>query len=1080
MRTRDVIFLSAGGLLLLLIAVFAVRIVSLQDSPRVELGRVKMLQLDPETREVLSSLQQDVLVTYYVSSRTTMPSSMRRLERDVVDLLSTMKRSAGERFDFQIIDPQAQPELLRHASHQRVSPFRVRSIARDSYTEQTVWSTLHIAYGAHEPAIINGVSPEHLPRLQSLIVGQLRQKDSPRRAAFGLIAGPAYTQLEPYLAQYGRVVRLDPVAGSITEDVDLLFWMDPGAVTPAMIRSLLQFLASGRSVVIAGSVHSVDMLPRDADAIPRFELTPSGFDAETLFSAFGLRAVDGLVLDDFSQAIPAKPAPMPAKFLIRCSAPNQDFRQMRSLPNGNLLFAAPTPLSLDRETLAHQGWIPTVLATTSDRTELAETVRGEVRLDSASVQHGDPVPKLPLMVWLRPNEAWRGSLVVAASSSPFRDGSFLADGFAHRRLVEVLCNTLASDERLVIHQAGIERATPLPELGPSARAGWRVFCIALVPMILAVAAWRRGILASAGAARTSQTRSVLTSLPLQGIMGLLVVMLVAAGALVMGIRLDLTASQLNRVSPSTRAIVAEHGRGEIEARLIVSRTELLPPELRPLVRRLRSELRELERAGARLAVAWTPPEDMAQEERSALEQRGVRAIRMTTRDEDITTVRSVYMTLELSSNGRRELLTFSDRASFENVEFRLAFALWRLETGRKPHIAFASDVPRLSAAEAFHDFQQRNLLAPSGADVYSLAREALERMDFRVTHVNPRSPELPEDIDLIIWMQPRRNILPMLDETVRRLHRGVPVMIAAQHFNMQSRQYRGAGFKMVYWPQPQVADVHLTYFPDLGIELVHEVLFDELKLALPLETQVNRDAEHRDYEEQTSALPFLIRAVAANFDRTTSIMRGVGDQAFPFPSYVRVDTDRLAAANIAATPIIFTSDRSWSYNWTGGWIPDELLQGPPTEATADAKLLGRVPLAVLFEGAFPKPSASLITRRAEAAGAVEFDPTPGVPTKLVFVGCSQMFKNERLLDPEYRADHLLMNIAASLGLDDNLARIASHRRIAPGFDYIEPDLRLRWRAIVLAAGPVVMLAFGMFWNVWRRRAPALFVKETAI
>lgn len=1080
MRTRDVILVGMGGLLLLFIAVFAVRIASLQDSPRVELGRVKMLQLEPETREVLSSLQQDVLVTYYVSSRAAMPSSMRRLEREVVDLLSTMKRTAGERFDFQIVDPQAQPDLLRHASHQRVSPFRLRSIARDSYTEQTVWSTLHIAYGAHEPAVINGVSPEHVPMLQSLIVGQLRQKDVPRRAVFGLIAGPAYTQFEPYLAQYGRVVRIDPGAGSITEEIDLLFWMDPGGVTPAMIRSIAQFLASGRSVVIAGSVHSIEMLPSDADAMPRFEFKPSGFEAETLLSAFGLRAVEGLVLDEFSQAIPAQPAPMPAKFLIRCSAPNQDFRQMRSLPNGNLLFAAPSPLALDRETLAHLGWTPTVLATTSDRTELAENVQGEVRLDSASVQHGDPVPKLPLMVWLRPNEAWRGSLVVASSSSPFRDGSFLADGFAHRRLVEVLCTTLASDERLVVHQAGIERAAPLPELGPSARLGWRAFCIVLVPMILAVAAWRRGILTNAVAVRTNQARGMAASLPMRAIAGLLVVLLIAAGAVALGVRLDLTASQLNRLSPSTRAIVVEHGNSEIEARIIFSRPEQLPPELRPLVRRMRSELRELERAGARLSIAWTPPEDMTQEDRRALEQRGVRPIRMTTRDEEMTTVRTVYMTLELSSNGRSELLTFPDRASFENVEFRLAFALWRLQTGRKPHIAFASDVPRLSAAEAFHDFQQRNLLAPTGADVYSLAREALERMDFRVTHVNPRSPELPDDIDLIIWMQPRRNILPMLDETVRRLHRGVPVMIAAQHFNMQSRQYRGAGFKMVYWPQPQVADIHLTYFPDLGIELVHEVLFDELKLALPLETQVNRDAEHRDYEEQTSALPFLIRAVAANFDRTTSLMRGVGDQALAFPSYVRVDAERLAAANLTATPIVSTSDRSWSYNWTGGWIPDDLLQGPPSEATADAKPLGRVPLAVLFEGAFPKPSASLLTRRAEAAGDVEFDPTPGVPTKLVFVGCSQMFKNERLLDPEYRADHLLMNVAAGLGLNDNLARIASHRRIAPGFDYIEPDHRLRWRAIVLAAGPAAMLAFGMFWTAWRRRAPIIIVKETAV
>ena len=55
------------------------------------------------------------------------------------------------------------------------------------------------------------------------------------------------------------------------------------------------------------------------------------------------------------------------------------------------------------------------------------------------------------------------------------------------------------------------------------------------------------------------------------------------------------------------------------------------------------------------------------------------------------------------------MLRFPDARSFENLEFRLAFALWRLETGRRPRVAFCPDVPRPSSAEAYEYYRQRQL-----------------------------------------------------------------------------------------------------------------------------------------------------------------------------------------------------------------------------------------------------------------------------------------------------------------------------------------------------------------------------------
>lgn len=1075
MRTRDAILVGIGAVMSLLIVVFAVRIAGHYEAAlplgRMELGRVKMTRLTPETQQALAALQHDVLITYYVSSRERMPSDMRRIEREVTDLLQAMQRASGGRFDYQVIDPDGDLQFIRQAAHHRVAPYRVRSIARDSWSERTVWSTLHIAYGPHEPAVINGVSPAYMPMLQSLIVNQIHQKDHPTGSVYGIAGRPKYRLLEQWLSRSGTVMHVDLDGGeAIPDEVDVLFWMEPQRDDADAVRMVQQFLDSGRSAIIAGSRHAVVQ----EGGIP-VELGPTDYDPEFLLASFGLRPVDGMVLDGHCHEVPGEMAPVPARFLVRCIPQNQDFRVMGELPNGHLLFGAPTPLIFNGEALTERGLNATVLASTSDRTQLGEVVHGDIDLTLAVYHEGQPVPKLPLMVWLQSYEPWRGSLVVSASASLFQDEWFEADGFAHRRLVDVLTHALASDERLVIHRAGIAQiAQALPPLAARGRLAWRIACIVIFPALLAVIAWRRGSFLFYARLADAQR------LPVWGV-GIVIAgtLAIVGGVALLPIwRVDLTAGRTNQLAPASRAIASQViDDAAVKATLIMSRQQQLPPEMRPMLRRIRAAIAEFQRAGADLRLQRLIPEDLDGAQLRALEADGVRPLRYTTRDEDLTIVRTAYASLRLEGNGRVELLHFPDRASLEHLEFRIAFALWRLRSGRQAHIAFASDVPRLSAAEAYHDFQQRSLLAPMGSDVYSLARSTLEQADFRVTHVNPWAPEMPEDVDLIVWMQPRRNVLPMLEVVVEHLHRGVPVMIAAQHYNMQARQYRGAGFKTVYWPQPQIVDLHLHYFPDIGIQLVQEVVFDELHGQMDLQTQVNRDHDQRDYETQASALPFLIRASAANYAAEHPITRNLGDQLMPFAAYWNIDTQRLSAHGIIATPLLKTSQRSWTYNWTGGWIPDDLLTGPARDEHNQPAWQSHLPLGVLLEGMFPQPIERLTSRRANTDEPVELDGGIGLPARLFLLSCSEMFKNERLRSGDYHADHLLLNAVAYLALDEDLATVAAHRRVAPGLDYVSADARLRWRGFVVAAGPLVMLLFALTWRTARalgsgRRAAA--------
>src|SRR6185295_14369317 len=143
------------------------------------------------------------------------------------------------------------------------------------------------------------------------------------------------------------------------------------------------------------------------------------------------------------------------------------------------------------------------------------------------------------------------------------------------------------------------------------------------------------------------------------------------------------------------------------------------------------------------------------------------------------------------------------------------------------------------------------------------------------------------------------------------------------------------------------------YFPDIGIDLVREVLFDDLKTTITTDTQVNRASVRPDFDKQASALPFLIRAAAANFASGTAITRGTGDEAFVWGNFLRWDAAKLREQGIQPATLITTSERTWTYPWKGGWIPDDLLEGPPPDERGNRRYLGKLPLAVLFEGVFP-------------------------------------------------------------------------------------------------------------------------------
>lgn len=1059
-------------------AALATRVASRPTSARVEVGRVRRTHLDADVVARLAALNERVFVQYFVTASERMPSRLRSLEADVADVLEAMRAVNPQRFDYQIVDPTEDDDLVRFAARRKVAPTRVRSVTKDAVTEQEIWSTLTVARGTSAPAVANGIRAEHVRQLARLVLAQLDGLERPRVPRFGLIAPKVgYAKLRGRIAERGELVDLASDLDLKLEGCDALVWMEPTAIDAPTIARLRRFIERGRSVWIAGSRwrHRVTS-DRSAPSGTVLELEDTNFGVDALAQGFGLNAAKSLVLD--ARNVGAGDASAGEPYRVLAIAPNFDFKSMSADLGGQIEFATPTTFTQNGERLAELGWIAQPLITTSDATWACDVRDRFIGRDALDPARGVPLAKQPLMMRVEPTDAWRGFLVLAGAATPFCDEFLDAEQRAHQRLVQIVCESMTTQERLLYARLPLDSAQTLPEQSAFARAGWRTFCIGFVPLLVWLARVRRGT--TAVVARSARSSGLAVRVA--------VVCAAAAVFTFVAARLldavDVSRARTLRLEPSTVALAQRAvGKGAISATWYVSSDALLPPEMKEPIGRLRGALDRFRAAGAELELDVVHPDALSADARKDLERDGIVPRRATSTHEEATTVRNVYATLRLDARGARQLLEFATPRAFESLEFRLAFALWRLETGKNVTLAVASDVPRLSGAEAHQYFQSRGLIPPKGVDVYQTARAVLRGLDFDVVHVNPQQPTLPQDVAAILWLQPRRPAEAMMTALARHVYRGGSALVAAQHFVMQARQYRGADFEFVFWPQPQSPDVDQFWFPEFGVKLVREVLFDAQHTHVPFEAQVHASAR-REFRAIDLAAPFNVRVLPPR-DGADAVTAGLGELPFLFPSFVALDADRLADVGLTARTLLATSDRSWSFLWEGGWLERSLLVDPPHDK--DGKELAirpQLPLVVDLRGTFPWPKRAFVfppielgpdgqPKPSEVPSHPEPEPTAERGTgRIVLAGCSELWKDEWLLElsDRFRADQLLENLAVDLALGPDFTKRITKRHVAQAFAAPPERERNRYRVFALGFLPVVgVLLGGVRWLALRRR-----------
>ncbi len=949
----------------------------------------------------LGALDEDVRLTWFASDPARWEGEYRHLEPALRELFATLEREGRGHVRCLRVDPESDPALAAHAAALGLAPFRARSVERDGWRETTLWSSLRIVVGARGAAAIEGLTPEKLPWLCELVDADVEQLLAPRKPRVLLESELPLAGLERALAR-----RADPVRGEfdsraeLVADPDLLVWIAPRAPDARHLAVLQRLLERGRSVVIAGDT------TRTAPILRAFGLVP-----------------EPRVLEEAPD--PQHPERAATPDLVRSIGEDQDFRRLGGQPNGTLVFRTPTSFVPDPARLAELALDFHALAASSARTSPAHAT---------------------LAALLEPHDPWRGRLVVLAASTPFEDEWLDQASFAHRALLDVLLSALASDERLAFARVAARQPPPLAELPGGRRTLARALVVGLVPLVLALvwllARWRR-------APPAPRARPRALARPLALACAGLAAILLARAALPAEVALDWTREGANSLPPELVELVdaVATPADPLRATLLLSQDELLPSEFKPELRRLRELLAALAMRSGALRVQQERIDALDAQGRARLDSLGLAPLRVTSARDETALVREIAAHLLLEHGARREVLAFPERASFADLAFRLGFACERLRSGQGVRVAAACDRPRLSPAESQLDYERHKLFAPTGGDVYALARALLALYDFELEPISPDAPAPSRTPELLLWLQPRRETGPMLAELERQLARGGKALVAAQHYVVRAREQREGTHEPAWWPEPQFCDLERGPLAELGVRLVPEVFFDAQCSTADLESRSTRAGQGTRLERTQGANPLLVRVAADGLAPGEAATRALGELVLPFASRIQLDPARLAAHALEARTLLSSSAQSWSLEWKGGDLPAASF------SPAGQRLLGAEPLAVRLRGRFGSDASA-------PAG------------ELALIGCSQMFQDAWIERAGAENGRLLVQTTAALTLPPRVAGLLARRNVQSGLGWIEPAQRARLRLAAIGSAPACLLVFAFLWQIARRRRRA--------
>ncbi|MFC1474505.1 Gldg family protein [bacterium] len=1031
-------------------------------------------RLKADTVEYLKKLDEPVSLTYVVTNRADMPSEFKRVEKGVVSVLKNMKQAAPGRstengivtgVEYEVVDPSGSDALVRFTSEKKVSQYHVENILDDRKSEKVVWSSIVISMGDHRDVVMHGITEDHIPHLEHLIVGHLKNMKDPIKPTIGIsMPEGSRINLEGNLSQQGTVVRVD-LNEEIPGSVDMLYAIEPPEMDAGDVFRLKQFIESGRTIVLADSLYKVRAeLNREGGL--EGVVSPTKTGANEILSAFGLAMEEKVLMDEKCEfmTVPNRGGPVAFPPAIKSNPTAFNLKNFAGTLSGNLGFMGASVIKHDAYALKSAGYDIQTVVTSSDKVWTLPL--NSMRLSESDMSPDIPKPKQPLIVLLKNKNPFYGKLLVVGSPSMFSEDGLNKAGFGHRPFLKLLGRTFLSSDALV--KMRVERSPPgqISEVSPDTVLLLRFIVIVLLPA-LALGNMLKKTLRTSGLPGKD---ALIHAVAVPAMFAVAVLAIVLPGNTFERLRLDFSDGNLNSLSWFTVETIRE-SESEVGVELYSSSWSEMPASMKQAHAKTLDVLAQISRrSDGKINLEIINPDEMNEVDRAVFAAKGIVPSPIETTEYDIPVTKEIWHGMRIHGGGKEAVVPFVSDKNAGSLEFYIVSALKELNRGRPVDVAVASDMPRLSPAEAYEDFFKKQLSAPIGSDVYSEAKSILEEHNFRVKYVNPKTGVIPEGTDLLMWLQPRRPTENMGTALGKYLADGGSAMVALQHFNIQQRQYSGRGFQTVYWPQPQYMDLN-NYLDLIGVNLVREVFMDEVQTAMALEMQINRLAV-REYEDQAVAKPFLIRAIPPNYSQDSPVTSRMGDLLFKWGNRLSLDEGRMKALGLEAETLVSSSARSWSYEWSGGFLGDEVFD--------DREYLeGRQPLAAVVKGSFPpvmlhvpepkigddgkpvsagQPSIQLDMSQARGSGGA-----------LMLVGCSEMFKNPHIYAEGFYHKEFLLNAVTYMTMGAGAVELLSRQNVPRGFERPDGETVLNARILIMGLPPAVALVFCLVWFVARGR-----------
>lgn len=311
---------------------------------RFDMTEDKVYTVSDASKQILSKIDSQVQVKFYVSPREQMPAGMNKIEQDVSDKLQELQIASGDRVQYTTVYMQAanvlaKPEDPTEKAEEKeeedgekkieermldkgVEPFPVRVLEEGGQTSKLVYASIGVAYKDRPEEIIPQIVPQVLEELEYRLVSTIYKLTREKKPVVALVAPKEAVNIDPQMRQImmqmGQPVPesddpyefVEQILSSEKYDVqrveltkesplpaeyDTLMVVNPRGLNDRQRWEIGRALHSGKPVVMAVQEYVWDYRPsRNGMQVSRRSENP---EVNSLLESFGVTVSDKVLMD---------------------------------------------------------------------------------------------------------------------------------------------------------------------------------------------------------------------------------------------------------------------------------------------------------------------------------------------------------------------------------------------------------------------------------------------------------------------------------------------------------------------------------------------------------------------------------------------------------------------------------------------------------------------------------------------------------------------------------------------------------------------------------------------------------------